>query len=175
MIDVSLFADSSSGLGALGFNGSAFVIQLITFILGFLVLRQYAFKPIIKILRERRETIESGVKLGEQMRKERAELEEKVDAELHKARKDADAILAEAHDAAIDISHDVEAKARKKADGIIAEAKERTALDVSRARKQLEQEVVSLISDATEAIIDEKIDPTKDAALLDKAMKEYSN
>jgi hypothetical protein len=31
---------------------------------------------------------------------------------------------------------------------------------------------VSLISDATEAIIGEKVDATKDAALIDRALKE---
>ena len=69
------FGDSSSGLGALGINASAFVIQLITFILVFLVLRQWAFKPILKILNERRETIEKGVKLGQEMAEEKKLLE----------------------------------------------------------------------------------------------------
>ena len=171
---IALFGDSSSGLGALGFNGQAFIIQLITFVLAFLVLKRYAFKPILKVLKERREIIESGVTLGEEMRKERGELEAQVTNELHEARKQADTILAEAQEAARELTRDAEAKARKKAEVIINEAKQRTETDVARARKQLEQEVVSLISDATEAIIGEKIDPQKDAALVNKALKEYS-
>ena len=38
----------------LGVDGKAFVIQLITFVLAYLVLRRYAFGPILKVLRERR-------------------------------------------------------------------------------------------------------------------------
>ncbi len=171
---LTTFGDSSSGLGALGFDGQAFLIQLITFILAFLVLQRFAFKPIIKILHERRETIESGVSLGEEMRKEREALEAKVAEELHGARKQADAIVADAQEAAREISRDAEAKARKKADIIVSEAKQRTELDVSRARKQLERDVIALVSDATEAIIDEKIDATKDAKLIDRVMKGYA-
>ena len=43
--------------------------------------------------------------------------------------------------------------------------------DKKQMRKQLEQEVVSLISDATETIIGEKVDAKKDAALIDRALQ----
>src|SRR5580704_11336522 len=95
---ITTFGDSSSGLSALGVDGRAFLIQLITFILAYLVLRKWAFGPIIKILRERRETIENGVKLGEQMKKEEAEMEAKVEKALHDARAKADEIIASAQD-----------------------------------------------------------------------------
>jgi F-type H+-transporting ATPase subunit b len=81
-----LFGESSSsGLGALGVDPKAFLIQLVTFVLAFLVLRKYAFKPILTTLQQRRETIESGVTLGEEMKKERAKLEDEVSEALHKA------------------------------------------------------------------------------------------
>lgn len=176
-MDISLltqFGDSSSGIGALGINGGAFLIQLITFLIAFLILRQFAFKPILKVLRERRELIESGVHLGEQMRKQEAELEEKVSATLHEARDKADEILAAAHDQARTALQQAEDKARDKATSIVEEAERRIAQDTNLARKKLEGELVGLISDATEAIIEEKVDARKDASLIDKALKERS-
>lgn len=172
--NLTQFADSTSGLGALGLDGRALIIQLITFVLAFLVLKKYAFKPIVKILNERREIIESGVKLGEQMRKEQTKLEAAVSDSLQAARKEADEIIAGANDAARDAVREAESKAREKADGILAEAKERTAQDIARARKQLEKEMVNLIAEATEAIIDEKVDTKKDAALIDRALKGHA-
>jgi F-type H+-transporting ATPase subunit b len=165
------FADSSSGLGALGIDGKALVIQLITFVLAFLALQHWAFKPIVKMMERRRETIEQGVHLGEQMQKEQAALEEKVAQALHDARSQADDIVATAHTQARQTIQEAEDKATEKADGIIASAQDRIAQDTARARKQLEHEVVSLVSEATEAIIDEKVDAKKDAALIDKALK----
>lgn len=165
------FSDSSSGLGALGIDGKALIIQLVTFVLAFWVLQHWAFKPIVKMMERRRETIDKGVKLGEQMQKEQAELEKKVSQTLHEARKEADGIIAEAKAQGRQTVQEAEAKAKEKAEGIVASAEDRIKRDAARARRQLEGELVGLISDATEAIIDEKVDVKKDATLIDKAMK----
>lgn len=165
-------ADSSSGLGALGFDGTAFLIQLATFVLAYLVLRRYAFGPILKVMKQRRETIADGVKLTEQLRKEKAELEAKVEQSLHEARQQADGIIAGAQDAARQTVREAEDKARDKAALILKDADSRIAQDTARARQALEKEVVGLISEATEAIIEEKVDTKKDAELIERALRE---
>ncbi len=165
------FADSSSGIGALGIDTKALVIQLATFVLAFLVLKRYAFKPIIHMMDERRKLIDSGVELGEQMRKDKTALEATVAAELVAARTKADAIIAQAQEASRSIVHDSEDKASQKAAVIVKEGEDRAQTEMARARKQLESEIVSLVSEATEAIIDEKVDAKKDAQLIDTALK----
>lgn len=171
-LPIQFTADSSSGVSALGIDGKAFIIQLITFILAYVVLRKWAFGPIIRVLNERRETINKGVELGEQMQKEKAALEKRVASELHEARTKADGIVAEAESTARDTIRSAEEKAQAKAAIIVKEGQERGEQEVVRARKALEKELVGLISDATEAIIDEKVDATKDAKLIDRALKE---
>lgn len=167
----STFA-SSSGIGALGVDGKAFIIQLITFVLAYLVLRKWAFAPIIKVMNQRRELIDKGVSLGEQMTKEKAQLEQQIAKALHDARTQADAILSDAQAAARDVARDAEEKAGAKAKAIIDEGKARAEQEVSRARKALERELVGLVSDATEAIVHEKVDAQKDSQLIDRALKE---
>ena len=175
MLDVVTYfaseASGESGIGALGVDGKAFLIQLITFVLAFLVLKKWAFKPIIKMLEERRKTIEAGVMLGEQMRKDQTALEAKVSEALAAARTEADGIIAGANETSRQTMRETEDKARDKAAGILKQAEERIASDTQRARKQLEGELVGLISEATEAIIGEKVDAKKDAALIDQALK----
>lgn len=166
------FGDGSSGIGALGLDGNALIIQLVTFVLAFWVLKKFAFTPIVKIMEQRRKTIEDGVSLGEQMKKDKAALEAKVAEELAKARTEADGIIAQAQENSRGIVRDAEEKATEKAAGILKAADERIAADTKRARKQLEGELVGLISDATEAIIGEKVDAKKDAELIDKALQE---
>jgi F-type H+-transporting ATPase subunit b len=163
-------ATSSSGIGALGFSASSFFIQLITFILAYLVLRKWAFGPIIKILKERRDTIDQGVALGESMKKEQAELEARVDKEIEAARSKADDILADASQAAKDAIRRGEADAEAKAGVILNEAKDQTKQDMARAKRKLESEIVSLVADATEVITGEKVDAKKDADLIDRAL-----
>lgn len=165
-------SEEASGIGALGVDLTAFVIQLITFVLAFFVLRKYAFRPIGKVLRERRDTIEKGVKLGEQMQREQAELEEKVEQLLHEARQEADQIISNAQDAGRQAVREAEDKAKEKAAGILTEAEARIEQETQRARKALEKELVNLVAEATEAVLQEKVDATKDAQLIDRALKE---
>lgn len=164
-------SEASAGIGALGIDFKAFIIQLITFVLAFLVLKKWAFGPIIKIMDERRKTIESGVTLGEKMRREEAEADAKVAAKLRDARSKADEIIASADETSRQVVRDAEDKARTKADGILKEADARILTETALARKKLEGELVGLISDATEAIIGEKVDAKKDAQLIDSAIK----
>ncbi|HET7529128.1 MAG TPA: F0F1 ATP synthase subunit B [Candidatus Saccharimonadales bacterium] len=168
---ITQFGDSSSGIGALGLNLTSFLIQLGTFIIAFWVLRKWAFKPILKVLNERRETIEQGVTLGERMKKEQAEMEQRVAEALQGARQEADKIIADASDRGRQIIADAEAKAKEKSEGIIASAEERISQDVKLARSNLEKELVGLVAEAAEAIIDEKVDAKKDASLIDRALK----
>ncbi len=165
------FAESSSGLGALGVDGKAFVIQLITFVLAYFVLRRYAFSPILKVLKERRETIEGGVKLGESMRQEKAAFEQKVSVLLQEARQQADAIIAGAQDTARDTVREAEEKAKQKATGILKDAESRIAQEAARVRQQLDKELVNLVAEATEAVLEEKVDAQKDAGLIERALK----
>lgn len=121
---------------------------------------------------QRRKTIEEGVTLGEQMKKDKAELEAKVTAALHEARVQADKILAEAHSTGRQAIQEAEDAARIKAEGILASADERIKQDTTLARKRLEKDLAGLVGEATEAIIHEKIDIKKDASLIERALKQ---
>ena len=165
------FADSSSGLSALGIDGKAFIIQLVTFVLAFLVLKKWAFGPIIKFMDRRRATIEKGVELGQQMQREKAELDAKVEETLHQARVEADKIISEAKTTGRQAVQEDEEAARKRAEEILEANKERLTLDMAQARKRLEKDIAGLVGEATEAIIHEKVDTKKDAALIDEALK----
>jgi F-type H+-transporting ATPase subunit b len=167
-------SSSSTGIGALGFNPQAFLIQLITFIIALLVLRKWAFKPILKIMNERRELIEKGVSLGEQMQKEKDKMETKVDEVLHDSRVKADAIVREAEDQARATIKASEDQAKERVDGILKSAEDRIKQETIQARRQLEKEVVDLIADTTEAVIKEKVDAKKDSDLIKRALKEVA-
>ena len=169
LINSSILA-SSSGISALGVGGKSLAIQLITFVLAFLVLRKFAFGPIIRILQQRRQVIEDGVKLGEKMRGDEAKLEEKIEKTLHDTRKQADQIITDANESAKQIVHDAETDAKSRAELILKEAEEKTKQELIRARHKLEGEMASLVAQATSAVLDEKVDAKKDAGLIERAL-----
>src|SRR5579862_324821 len=142
--------DSSSIFNALGISGQAFLIQLATFVLAFLVLRQWAFKPILKMLDERRKTIEGGLTLGETMRAKEVKFEAEVADKLHAARQEADRIVSGAEVEAKQVVQAAEETARKHAEVIVAEGKEQVRQTLTRERARLEKEVITLVSDVSE-------------------------
>ena len=178
MIPTALFThmgDNSSIFSALGISGQAFIIQLITFLIAFLVLRQWAFKPILKILDERRKRIEDGLILGEKMEVEKAKFDETVATELRTARQQADKILASADTEAKKTVQAAEDTARKRTDQMVVDAEEQIQQLTVRERKRLERELVGLVSEVSEAVIREKMDDTTDTALIAKTLKERAS
>lgn len=161
----------ASGLGALGVSPKAFLIQLLTFIFVFLLLKKFAFDRIGKTLELRRKTIDDGVRLGQKLEKEREKLDDEVAEVMRQARHDADKIIATAHKEAREIMREADKSGQKKAEAMIADAHERIEEDKKQAKKQLEKDIVGLVSEATETIVHEKVDAKKDAELIDKALR----
>ncbi len=165
----------STGIGALGISPSAFVIQLISFLIVFAMLRHYAFKPIGRLLEERRKTIDDGVKMGLRMEKEKAKLDQDVAAAMREARVEADKIISNAHKDARDVIREAEKLAAKKSEAMIVDAEARIEAETERAKLALENDIKGLISEATEAIVGEKIDLKKDGEIIDRILKKRAN
>ncbi len=161
---------AESGL-PLGLSGSAFLIQLVTFIFVFFLLKRFAFTPIVKLLDRRHKVIEEGVRHGLEMQKERERLEKETAKIIREARHDADAIIADAQKDGREIVREAEKSAHRKSETMLADAEARINEEAEQARRKLEREIVGLVSEATEAVVEEKIDARKDADLIDKAIK----
>lgn len=177
MIDfVTTFAataekEQPEGIAALGLDGEAFLIQLITFLLVFYVLKRFVFARVVKLLEDRREAIEEGVRLTADAVVERDKLEKETAKTRAEARKEADEIISRTTEQTTQMIKDAEAKAAEKAHNLIEEAKKKIEEETARARRKLEAEVVDLVIEATEKVAGEKLDAKKDAALLTRALR----
>ncbi len=136
-----------------------------------MILKRFAFKPITKMLIERRKVIEDGVKMGLRMEKERATLDSEVVQVMRDARIEADKIIGNGQKEAREIIREAEKVGQRKVDIMMNDANDRISEETNQAKRRLEKEIVGLVSEATEAIVDEKVDPAKDAKLIDKALK----
>ena len=164
-------AKEAEGIAALGLDPKALVIQMVTWLLVFIVLIRFVFKPIIKLLQDRQDAIDEGLRLTTEMVAEKDKLEADVEKTMKKARKDANEVLAKTHEQATAIIKEAEEAAEAKVEAMIKEARAKIEEDTTKARQALEKEVLNLVVEATEAVVEEKIDPVKDANLLNKALR----
>lgn len=170
------FAETSqvsngSPLEALGVNTQAFILQLITFLLVFIILKKLAFNRVVKILEVRRQTIEDSVKLGEQLAKERETQAAQTAELIRQARHEADLILSNAHKEGRSLIRQAEKTAHQKSKVILEEAEVKLQHEVSLAKRKAQKDLVHLVADATEAVVGQKIDRKKDAHLIEEAIK----
>lgn len=160
-----------SGIAALGLDPKAFLIQFVTFLLVFYVLRKYVFSHIVNMLEKRRKTIEEGLKLTSELSEEKQKLEREI-AEVHRtARKQSDEVIAASRVRADALIKEAEDKAQAKVDNMLNDAKKKIEEETKRARRGLEREIVELVIKATEFVAKEKIDPKKDEKLIAEALR----
>ncbi len=167
-------AAKEGGVAVLGLNAGALLLQIATYVIVFLILKKYAFGPIVKTLDDRRSKIEEGLETADKMADAKVELEEHKEKVLTEARKEAAKIVAESKKESTDLITAAETKAQAKADQIVADAKAKVTDDIAEAQKGLSKQLASLVRQATEKVLRAKLDDKADAALVEQATKEIA-
>lgn len=104
--------------------------QLIIFVLLFILLAKFAWKPILNSLKDRELSIQDALDTAERARGEMAQLKADNEALLKQAREERDKILREAREAASHIRDEATTEAKKTADKIVEDA--RAAINVEK-------------------------------------------
>jgi F-type H+-transporting ATPase subunit b len=165
-------ADSGgSGLGAFQLNIKDFIIQLVTFVLVFLILRKWVVPKLAATIDGRQRTLEESLENARRTEEALKQAEARAEEILGKARAQADEALAEAKDAGAGVISQAEAAAAARAETIVKEAESRLNDEREKLRKELHDELAGLVADATEKIIHEKLDEKKDMSLIERAIK----
>lgn len=163
-------AEEPQGIAALGLDPVAIAAQAVTFLVAFWLIKKFALTKIVATLEQRRQTIDKGVLLGREMEAQKANLEARVAELLKQARAQADGIIADANQSAGQIIKAAEQQASQKVETMLADAHLKIEDDLKRARQSLEQEMLALVAEATEVIIDEKLNAQKDNSLIGRAL-----
>jgi F-type H+-transporting ATPase subunit b len=163
--------DSSGGLGAFNINLKDFIFQLITFLIVLAVLRKWVAPKIIETMDRRQETLEKSLADAKATEEALARAEAKAEEIITRSRKEADDALAETKKAASGIVADAETAAAARATIIVKEAESRLAEERDKLRLELRKELAVLVADATEKVIDEKLDPKRDMSLIERAIR----
>lgn len=146
------------------------VAQVITVILCFMVvywiLKTYAFGPILGIIDERAEKIESDLKRAEDARlqadADRADAEKRLRNIEEEARVKMQAMMAEARS----LANTVQQKSQKDAADMLEKARQNIEYETEKAREVIKTEIVNLTIEATEHLIQEKLDDSKHRQLI---------
>jgi F-type H+-transporting ATPase subunit b len=158
------------GLKALGINLPSLLAQLINFTILLVVLYVLAYRPVMRMLDERRRRIQEGLEASEEAKRRLAQAEQEAQAQMERARQEAQAIIAQAQQAARHLQEEARQQARQEAEQILARAREEIALERDAAIAQLRQEFADLTIRAAERVIRQALDREAHRRLIQEAL-----
>lgn len=158
-------------LNNLGINVKLLIAQIINFLVLLFVLYKFAYGPILKMLNDRTNKIEKGLKDAEASQQKLAEIEAKEKEVLKKAREEAQKIITKAEETAKKSKEEIALEAKAQAGKILADAEKKINEEKNKMLGEVKSEVAQLVVLATEKIIAEKVDSAKDKELIAKAIK----
>jgi F-type H+-transporting ATPase subunit b len=155
-------------LDKLGLNLGYLLLQIFNFLILFVVLRVWVYKPILGLLDKRRQNIAQGLEDARVAAEARANAEKDAAKIIADAQAEASKVVREANERAQGVAKEVkaeaEAEAAKAREAALAEA------EVERARilGDLRGQVAALSISATQKLVGEALDEKRQHALLDE-------
>jgi len=144
----------------------------VVFVLLVLVLGKFAWKPLLKTLQDRENSIRDSLDQAERARAEAAELLKQNERNMARAEEEYQKLVREAKDLGEKMKDDIVAKARQQAQHELQNAKEEIKRDIDAAKQQLRSEVADLAIKAAEKILDETLDQGKHKKIVDNVMNQ---
>lgn len=148
------------------------IISLINLLLIFLILKKFFYKPVGKVLSERRELLAKqyadAQKAEDEALANKAEWEEKMQS----AESEAESILKEATVRADRRGEKIVEEAKEKADIIVRTAQVEAELERKKAREGIKREIVDVSSCLSEKILEREIKTSDHKKLIDSFISE---
>lgn len=157
------------------FSFGLFFWQSLIFIFLVLILKKFAWKPILDAVNERESSIKDAMNAADEAKREMASIQEGNQKILKEARAEREALLKEARSTGTEIVTEAKAEANAEADKIIAQAQEAIQNEKRAALNVLKNQVAQISLDIAEKVIDAELESKdKQTKLIDKLIKDTS-
>ncbi|HOG48239.1 MAG TPA: F0F1 ATP synthase subunit B [Anaerolineae bacterium] len=142
----------------LGIDAGVLIAQLVNFFLLLVLLSLVLYRPVTKMLRERSERIAKGLADAELAEKRAAQSEADYQKRQEEARREAQAIVAQAREAAEKERQAILARAQAEAQELRARAEQEIARERREALTALQGQVADLAIDAAGRVLGQAVD-----------------
>ena len=158
-----------------GFDVWIFLSQVISFLLVALLLKRFAYKPILGVLEERRQRIAEGLLNADKIKQQLAEAEERYQEILTKGNNEAQKMIDEARASAGIIAERKQQEAIVAAEQILAKAREASALEHERTMAELKRQLGHLVVDTTAKVTGKVLTPEDQRRLQEEAARQLAS
>jgi F-type H+-transporting ATPase subunit b len=163
-----ILAQGGNLFTGLGINTFAFISQLVSFGIVFLLLWRWGFPAIMRTLNKRQEVIREGIENAERAKHDLEEATARAEQVLNDARRQAQETIAQASKAAEREANRIEEDARARAEQISQQQVARIQQEAARAREELSRLVVNLSISAASKVISKSVDSNDNRRLVEE-------
>ena len=159
---------------AFGLNKALFLSQVISFCVVAFLLHRFAYKPILKVLEERKKRIADGLANADRIRIELNKAEVARKEILEKAYADANLMIVETRAATAKVQEHESQKAVSAAQQILSQAKEQSDSDRERMKADLMREMGRLVVLTTIKVTGKVLTADDQKRLIDEVNREFT-
>ena len=155
------------------FSPGLFVMQAVILIILILLMKKFAWKPILSSLDEREQGIQGALEAAEKARLEMKNLQADNEKALQEARAERDAMLKDAREIRTKMIAEAEEDAKAQSSKIIAQAQEAIEAEKRAAVAELKNQVAALSLEIAEKVVkDELSDKNKQMQYVEKMLQD---
>lgn len=158
----------------LGLNLPLLIVQVLNFFVVLLALRLFLYKPVLAMLDRRSQRIREGLEAAEKSKEQAASAEQDVARQLDDARRQGQALIAQAQDASTRIQEDARNLARQEGETLLERARNEIQLERDQAIAELRKEFADLTINAAEKVINQSLDKQAHSRLIEEVLTESS-
>jgi F-type H+-transporting ATPase subunit b len=154
--------------GLLDVSPGLTIWTVVTFIILMVILRSVAWKPLLKVLKEREEFVKDSLEKAEAARTESEKMFEENKVKMEAAEKEAQEIIAQGREYAEKLKSQLLEESKEEARKMVDSAKDEIARKNQEAFSQLKNQIADIAVQAAEKIIKENLDKEKQEKLVNK-------
>lgn len=129
------------------------ISQIISFLIMLWILNRFAWKPLLRILEERKQKIKGDFQRISEEKNEIEKLREEYEAKLKKIDALAYTKILEATEKGRKVTQEMQQEAQKQAKALLVRAEEQAHQELIKAKSELKSELVKIIISATEKLL----------------------
>ena len=157
---------------ALGINLPQLIAQIANFVVLLVILRLTLYKPILRMLDQRRERIAEGLGAAEEARAEASDAQARIQDQLDEARGQGQEIVANAQQVATRIQEDAREQSERDREASSERARQDIQLERDRAINDLRAEFAEITVTAAERVIRQSLDDDAHQRIIEETLAE---
>lgn len=155
----------------MGIDWKVLIAQVINFAILLFLLQKFAYRPILKVLNERREKIEDAIERSKTVDQKMAKIEALKQEVLSDARAQSQAIIKEAQEVAQRAGEEIIAQTHKKTAHIIRDSEKKIELERQKIFQDMQRDIAALVVVTVEKTVGDVLDKKSKTALVRQAVE----